>query len=254
MPSLGVDCFVMEAPQDVPIEPLIERMTRDARVESVQAVNSFRVLSHDDPLYPLQPTAARGARRDPTFATGKSVRVAAIDSGVELDHPDFAAGSCCPATSSMSASGRRGPWHCGRGHHRRARRQQRGHRRRRPGSASDGAPRVLAGRVGRARRNMQQLHTGESAAVRHRQQCQGDQHEHRRAARSPARAAARGRRDRGIVIVAAADPRAADGGFPASVPGVVAVAADDVHNAPDNDLPRAGWIFRRRFRESDGAW
>jgi len=57
MPALGVVCFVMEAPDDVPLQPVIDRMALDARVESVQAVNFFRVLGHDDPLYPLQPTA-----------------------------------------------------------------------------------------------------------------------------------------------------------------------------------------------------
>ncbi len=49
---------------------------------------------------------------------------------------------------------------------------------------------------------------------------------------------------RGVVIVAAADPRFADGGFPASLPGVLAVASDDVHDAsataylaPGRDIP-----------------
>jgi subtilisin family serine protease len=49
---------------------------------------------------------------------------------------------------------------------------------------------------------------------------------------------------RGAVVVVAADPRFADGGFPASLPGVLAVAADDVHDAsetiylaPGRDIP-----------------
>src|SRR5439155_22734531 len=49
---------------------------------------------------------------------------------------------------------------------------------------------------------------------------------------------------RGTVIVAAADPRFVDGGFPASVSGVLAVAADDVQDAseaiylaPGRDIP-----------------
>src|SRR4030095_13689132 len=44
MRALCVDCFVMEAPEDLPLEPLIERLVLDARVESVQAVHLFRVL------------------------------------------------------------------------------------------------------------------------------------------------------------------------------------------------------------------
>ena len=90
MPALGVDCFVMEAPENLPLGPLIERMALDARVESVQAVNLFRVLAHDDPLYHLQPTAGLWHLDElHRVATGKNVRVAAIDSGVELDHPDL---------------------------------------------------------------------------------------------------------------------------------------------------------------------
>jgi subtilisin family serine protease len=49
---------------------------------------------------------------------------------------------------------------------------------------------------------------------------------------------------RGVVIVAAIDPASANGGFPASVPGVLAVAADDAHAsrpgvflAPGRDIP-----------------
>jgi len=46
--------------------------------------------------------------------------------------------------------------------------------------------------------------------------------------------------DRGIVVVAAVDPRAPDGGFPASVAGVLAVAADDGHDAPAGALLAPG--------------
>jgi subtilisin family serine protease len=49
---------------------------------------------------------------------------------------------------------------------------------------------------------------------------------------------------RGVVVVAAADPRFADGGFPASLPTVIAVAGDDVRDAsastflaPGRDIP-----------------
>ena len=90
MPALGVDCFVMEVPEALPLEPLIERLAQDGRVESVQAMNHFRVLAHDDPLYPLQPTAGLWHLAElHRVATGRNVRVATIDSGVELDHPDL---------------------------------------------------------------------------------------------------------------------------------------------------------------------
>jgi subtilisin family serine protease len=76
------------------------------------------------------------------------------------------------------------------------------------------------------------------------------------------RAAAVARR----VIVAAADPRVADGGFPASLPDVLAVAADDVHDAlgdvylaPGRDIPttlpgqRWGSSAGRRMRRREIA-
>src|SRR6185436_13645072 len=88
MPALGVDCFVMEAAEKVAMERLVEDMSRDTRVESIQSMNLFRLLAHDDPLFPLQPTAKLWHLGEiHQIATGRNVRIAAIDSGVELDHP-----------------------------------------------------------------------------------------------------------------------------------------------------------------------
>jgi hypothetical protein len=90
MSTLGVDCFVMEADKGVAIGPLIDELASDDRVESIQGMNLFRVLAHDDPLYPLQPTKALWHLDEiHHVATGNGVRVAAIDSGVEVDHPDL---------------------------------------------------------------------------------------------------------------------------------------------------------------------
>ena len=45
MPTLGVDCFVMHALSDSPIERLVEKLSLDPRVETAQSVNLFHVLS-----------------------------------------------------------------------------------------------------------------------------------------------------------------------------------------------------------------
>jgi subtilisin family serine protease len=91
MPALGVDCFVMEAAGDASLAPLVERMSADARVESIQAMNVFHVLAHNDPLYPLQPSAKLWHLDEiHKVSTGRLIRVAEVDTGVEVDHPDLA--------------------------------------------------------------------------------------------------------------------------------------------------------------------
>jgi subtilisin family serine protease len=91
MPALGVDCFVMRAPDEKSLAPLVERLSGDPRVESAQSMNLFKVLSHNDPLYPIQPSASLWHLADiHEITTGKRVRIAQVDTGVEIDHPDLA--------------------------------------------------------------------------------------------------------------------------------------------------------------------
>jgi len=90
MPAIGVDCFVMQAPDNVSPARLAERLSADPRVESAQAVNLFRALAYDDPLYTLQPSATEWHLSElHRITTGRRVRVAQVDSGVEIDHPDL---------------------------------------------------------------------------------------------------------------------------------------------------------------------
>lgn len=91
MPSIGVDCFVMQATGEAPLAPLVEHLSADPRVESAQQVNLFDVLADNDPLYALQPSAVQWHLSElHKLTTGKRVRIAQVDSGVELDHPDLA--------------------------------------------------------------------------------------------------------------------------------------------------------------------
>lgn len=91
MPALSVDCFIMEARGGASLDQLVARLAADPRVESVESMKVFTVLAHDDPLYPLQPSARLWHLDDVhKVATGKRVRIAVIDSGVETDHPDLA--------------------------------------------------------------------------------------------------------------------------------------------------------------------
>ncbi|MEP6872996.1 MAG: S8 family serine peptidase [Burkholderiales bacterium] len=91
MPLLGVDCFVMNVPPDRSPENIAQDLSRDARVSWAQAMNVYRAQGHDDPLFTLQPAASEwqlAALHD--TVTGRQVRVAVIDSGVERAHPDLA--------------------------------------------------------------------------------------------------------------------------------------------------------------------
>jgi len=103
MPVLGVDCYVMQIPagstDERTPERLAQTLSRDARVAWVQPMNVYRAqgselasaVRHDDPLYATQPAAHAWRLSElHELATGRGVRVAVVDSGVEQAHPDLA--------------------------------------------------------------------------------------------------------------------------------------------------------------------
>ena len=98
MPAIGVDCFVMEAMEGVPLERVLEALAHDARVEWAQALAEYQGMNGDapggkagDPLYPIQPAAQDWHLADlHRLSTGRNVLVAVIDSGVDGAHPDLA--------------------------------------------------------------------------------------------------------------------------------------------------------------------
>jgi len=94
LPALGVDCYVLDVPASQRPDAVAERLSREPRVAWAQPMNVFKSqgqAAHDDALFGLQP-AAREWRlvQLHAAATGRGVRVAVIDSGVQLDHPDLA--------------------------------------------------------------------------------------------------------------------------------------------------------------------
>ena len=93
MPLAGVECFVLRLPHAQAAARVSERLLRDRRVAWAEPMGLYRGLaaaaSHDDPLYAVQPSAwhlAELHRR----ATGRGIRIAVIDSAVEARHPDLA--------------------------------------------------------------------------------------------------------------------------------------------------------------------
>jgi subtilisin family serine protease len=90
MPLLSVDCYVMEVPAARTPEEAAQMLSRDPRVAWAQPMNIYRTRGHNDPLYALQPAAQAWHLSElHAFATGRDVRVAIIDSGVDESHPDL---------------------------------------------------------------------------------------------------------------------------------------------------------------------
>jgi subtilisin family serine protease len=241
--ALGVDCFVMEASGNVALTQILERLSQDPNVESAQAMQLFRVLGHNDPLYPLQPSAKLWHLDElHKITTGKRVRVAEIDTSVDVNHPDLT-GRVAVARNFVDGRSDVAEWH---------------------GTAIAG---IIAARaddgIGIAgiapeakflalRACWRATKSGESAAV-----CSSftlakalqfalDENA------QVINLSLGGPRDRllerlldialsrGITIVVAADPEPGNGGFPASHRGVLAVAGDDGHDVAGADLLAPG--------------
>lgn len=248
MPALGVDCFVMQAQSHEGIARLADEIAGDTRVESVQAMNVFNVLGHDDPLYPLQPSARLWHIAEVhKIATGRNVRIAEVDTGVETDHPDLR-GRVAMARDFVGSGAPTGEAH---------------------GTAVAG---IIAARADDGIGIAGVAPDAKLFALRACQQAP-DQSVAKCTSFTLAKAlqfaldqdvqvvnlSLGGPRDRllerlldvglarRVIIVGAADPRVSGGGFPAAHPGVLAVASEDAENlenlpagalmAPGRDVP-----------------
>lgn len=100
MVSLGEQCVVFEIPRNHSIEEILDRLRADPRVGTAQPIATFDALSaephgkagasYNDPYARLQRSIqALTLEKAHRWATGKGVRVAVIDTGVDFDHPDL---------------------------------------------------------------------------------------------------------------------------------------------------------------------
>lgn len=89
---LDVHCLVYALPESADPEQLLTQLVRDPRVESAQPLQSFGTLSnrYNDPYSNLQHNVEQMAVAEAhALSRGANVRVAVIDTGVAVDHPDL---------------------------------------------------------------------------------------------------------------------------------------------------------------------
>ena len=96
MRSLGLHCAVFEIEPNASIDAVIASLDADERVESVQRMQQFEVQESsehgawDDPYLSLQRSLEDSSiTRAHRWATGKGVRIAVIDTGIDVKHPDL---------------------------------------------------------------------------------------------------------------------------------------------------------------------
>jgi Subtilase family len=90
MPAIGVECYVMQVPQGVSAMAALAALERDDRAAWAQPMQTFDSRGYTDPLYDLQPSASAWQLHQlHEVASGRGVLIAQIDSGVEVNHPDL---------------------------------------------------------------------------------------------------------------------------------------------------------------------
>lgn len=96
--ALGVSCVVYEVPKQLQLQQVMADLQKDRRVSLVQQMHNFQVLSnkqsspkpYNDPYLHLESGfQSLGITNLHHITTGRGVRIALIDTGVDLDHPDL---------------------------------------------------------------------------------------------------------------------------------------------------------------------
>ena len=93
MPVLGVDCFVMALPEGLSAEAAVEQVSHDSDVawsQPLQLYHAQAAKPAGDPLLAAEPAATQWHLAElHRTATGRGVSVAVIDSRIDAAHPDL---------------------------------------------------------------------------------------------------------------------------------------------------------------------
>lgn len=95
MPLLGVSCFIMTVADGRTAEEVAAEVSRDPGVAWSQPMHEYRTkgtpVAYNDPLFPAEPAARLWHLAEMhRIATGKGISVAVIDTRVDGHHPDLA--------------------------------------------------------------------------------------------------------------------------------------------------------------------
>jgi subtilisin family serine protease len=97
MPLIGVDCYVMRLPDGMAVDAAIARVSKEPEVAWSQPLQTYQArgspvgAAANDPLFRAQPAATAWRLADlHRIATGRNVSIAIIDSKIDVAHPDLA--------------------------------------------------------------------------------------------------------------------------------------------------------------------
>lgn len=97
MPLIGVDCYAMRVPDGVAMDAAIAQVSKDSAVAWSQPLQTYQArgspvgAAPNDPLFRAQPAAMAWRLADlHRIATGRNVSIAIIDSKIDVAHPDLA--------------------------------------------------------------------------------------------------------------------------------------------------------------------
>ena len=87
---LGVEAVVAEFPSKISRDAVIVSLREDDRVESVESVKTYRLLTYNDPYFQLQNSVkSDDIENIHRMATGKGIVIGVVDTGIDRQHPEL---------------------------------------------------------------------------------------------------------------------------------------------------------------------